>query len=102
MEQDDDNDEVDNDGDIDENDYSSCLTKCSHTGDHVNKVTQIIEDIFDDSLLEDSSDVSINSTGYELFKTSSLNQINEKINLEELLVSFSNNEDLNQVKSFIF
>ena len=61
-----------------------------------------IEDIFDDSLLEDSSDVSINSTGDELFKTSSLNQINEKINLEELLASISNNEDLNQVKSFIF
>ena len=61
-----------------------------------------IEDIFDDLLKDDSSDVSINSTGEELFMTSSLNQINEKTSLEELLVSFSNNEDLNQVKSFIF
>ena len=61
-----------------------------------------IEDIFDDSLLEDSSDISINSKGDELFKTSSLNQINEKINIEELLISSSNNENLNQGKSFIF
>ena len=58
--------------------------------------------LFDDSLLEDSSDVSINSTGIELFKTSSLNSINEKSNLDELLISFTKNEDLYQGKSFIF
>ena len=61
-----------------------------------------IEDIFDDLLKDDSSDVSINSTGEELFMTSSLNQINARINLEELLISFSRNEDLNEGKSFIF
>ena len=61
-----------------------------------------VEEIFDDSLLEDSSNVSINSAGDELFKTSSLNQINEKTKLEELLISFSKNEYLNEGKSFIF
>ena len=60
------------------------------------------EDILEDLSNDDSSDISINSTGDELFKTSSLNQKNEKINLEELLISFSKNEDLNQGKSFIF
>ena len=58
--------------------------------------------LFDDSLLDDSSDVSINSTGIELFKTSSLNSINEKSNLDELLISFTKNDDLYQGKSFIF
>ena len=61
-----------------------------------------IEDIFDDSLLEDSSDVSINSTGEELFMTSSLNQTDKNTSLDELLISFSRNEDLNEGKSFIF
>ena len=61
-----------------------------------------IEDIFDDLLKDDSSDLSINSTGEELFMTSSLNQMNEKTSLEDLLISFSRNEDLNKGKSFIF
>ena len=61
-----------------------------------------IEDIFDNLPIEDSSDVSINSTGAELFKTSSLNQTNDKTNLEDLLISLSRNKDLDQSKSFIF
>ena len=61
-----------------------------------------IEDIFDDLLKDDSSDVSINSTGEELFMTSSLNQTDKNTSLDELLISFSRNEDLNEGKSFIF
>ena len=61
-----------------------------------------IEEILDDLLIDDSSDVSINSTAIELFKTSSLNQVNNKSNLDSLLISFSKSEDLNQGKSFIF
>ena len=61
-----------------------------------------IEDIFDDLLIDDISDLSINTTGIELFKTSSLNQQNDNTSLEELLISFSTNEDLDQGKSFIF
>jgi hypothetical protein len=61
-----------------------------------------IAEIFDDLLLGDSSDLSIDSTGIELFKTSSLNQRNENTNLDELLISFSKNNDLNVDKSFIF
>ena len=61
-----------------------------------------IEDIFDDLLKDDSSDVSINSTGEELFMTSSLNQTDKNTSLDELLLSFSRNKDLNEGKSFIF
>ena len=61
-----------------------------------------IEEIFDDLLIEDSSDVSLNSTATELFKTSSLNRLNKNSNLDELLISLSNSEDLDQRESFIF
>ena len=61
-----------------------------------------INDILDDLLIEDSSELSINSTGKELFKISSTNEIDDNSVLEDLLISFSNNEDLNQGKSFIF
>ena len=61
-----------------------------------------IEDILDNLPIEDSSDVSIKSTGNELFKTSSLKQLSDKTNLEDLLISLSRNEDLDQGKSFIF
>ena len=43
-----------------------------------------------------------NSTGKELFKISSTNEIDDNSVLEDLLISFSNNQDLNQSKSFIF
>ena len=63
---------------------------------------ETINDILDELLNDDSSDLSINSTGKELFKVSTLNEINENSVLEDLLISFSNDEDLNQGKSFIF
>ena len=47
-------------------------------------------------------DLSINSTQNELFKTSSLNKVNDQMILEDLLISFSKNDDLNQDKNFIF
>ena len=59
-------------------------------------------DAYDDLLFEDSSDLSVNSTGKELFKVSTLNGNEENSNLEDLLISFSNNEDLKRGNSFIF
>ena len=61
-----------------------------------------INDILDDLLIDDSSELSINSTGKELFKISSTNEIDDNSVLQDLLVSFSNNQDPNQGKSFIF
>ena len=61
-----------------------------------------INDILDDLLIDDSSELSINSTGKELFKISSTNEIDDNSVLKDLLISFSNNQDLNQSKSFIF
>ena len=63
---------------------------------------ETINEILDDLLIDDSSDLSINSTGEELFKISSLNEKDENSILEDLLISSSNNEDLNQDKIFIF
>jgi len=63
---------------------------------------ETINDILDNIFTDDSSDLSINSTGKELFKISSTNEIDDNSVLEDLLISFSNNEDLNQSKSFIF
>ena len=74
----------------------------AYTSGVISKKSDIVIELKEDLSNDDSSDISINSTGDELFKTSSLNQINARINLEELLISFSTNEDLNQGKSFIF
>ena len=63
---------------------------------------ETINEILDDLLIDDSSELSINSTGEELFKISSLNENDENSTLEDLLISFSDNGDLNQGKSFIF
>ncbi|MDA9707582.1 hypothetical protein N9U98_01670, partial [Prochlorococcus sp. AH-736-K21] len=63
---------------------------------------ETINEILDDIFIDDSSDLSINSTGEELFKLSSLNENDENSILEDLLISSSNNGDLNQGKSFIF
>ena len=59
-------------------------------------------DILETLSIENSSDLSINSTQNELFKTSSLNKVNDQMILEDLLISFSKNDDLNQDKNFIF
>ena len=63
---------------------------------------ETINDILDDLLIDDSSELSINSTGNQLFKISTLNKIDENSILEDLLISFSNEEELKQGKSFIF
>ena len=60
-----------------------------------------VNDILENLSIENSSDLSINSTQNELFKTSSLNKVNNQMILEDLLISFSK-DDLNQDKSFIF
>jgi len=72
------------------------------TGKVVKRSLDTINDILDDLLIDDSSELSINSTGKELFKISSTNEIDDNPVLEDLLISFSNNQDLNQSKSFIF
>jgi len=59
-------------------------------------------DEIDNLSIEDSSDLTINSTTIEIFKTSSLNKIDEETNLEHLLISFSRNENSDQEKRFIF
>ena len=61
-----------------------------------------INQILDDLLIDNSSDLSINSTGQELFKVSTLKENHKNSILEDLLISHSNNEELNQGKSFIF
>ena len=63
---------------------------------------ETINDILDNIFTDDSSDLTINSTGKELFKISSTNEIDDNSVLEDLLISFSNDQDLNQSKSFIF
>ena len=63
---------------------------------------ETINDILDEILIDDPSDLSINSTGEELFKISTLNKIDENSILEDLLISFSNNKDHYEGKSFIF
>ena len=61
-----------------------------------------IDDILDNLLTDDSLDISINAKGIELFTTSSLSQTSENAELEELLISFSRNEDSSDDKSFNF
>ena len=61
-----------------------------------------IDDILDNLLTDDSVDISINAKGIELFTTSSLSQTSENAELEELLISFSRNEDSSDDKSFNF
>ena len=52
--------------------------------------------------IESDGGNTINSKGIELFTTSSLNQTSENTELEELLISFSKNEDSSDYKSFNF
>ena len=59
-------------------------------------------DEIDSLSIQDDSDLTINSTTTEIFKTSSLKKINGETNLEQLLISFSRNENLGQDNTFVF
>ena len=61
-----------------------------------------IEDIILDLQIEDNSDLSFNIIGNEMFKNFSSSQSSDQTNLEELLISLSSTENLNQEKRFIF
>ena len=60
------------------------------------------EDIIFDLQIEDNSDLSFNIMGNEMFKNLSSTKSSDQTNLEELLISLSSTENLNQEKRFIF
>ena len=61
-----------------------------------------IEDIILDLQIEDNSDLTFNTMGNEMFKNLSSSKSSDQTNLDELLISLSSEENLNQEKRFIF